>query len=234
MRNGRRGPGWVPTQHGAWAMLASPLVVGALAAGPSWRHLPLAAFWFAGYFAFFATGLWLKSGRQPRYRPPVLAYLTLSGALGVGVLLVDAELVQWAPLFAVPLGVGLWSSARRTERSLLSGLSTSVGSSLMTLVAYDLGGGDDWGRAWWLTVVQAAYFAGTVFYVKSLIRERGEVAFLRLSVGYHAVVALALAGDDGVAGGWAVLVGSDGVRRADRPGGPGAAVASQPGTDRRR
>ncbi len=29
----RPGPGWLPRQHGAWAMLALPLVVGAVHAG---------------------------------------------------------------------------------------------------------------------------------------------------------------------------------------------------------
>jgi len=45
----KRSPGWVPNQHGAWAMLAGPLVVGVVASGPAWVHLPLAALWFLGY-----------------------------------------------------------------------------------------------------------------------------------------------------------------------------------------
>ncbi len=191
----RRSPGWVPNQHGAWAMLASPLLIGVLAARPTWTHMALAGFWFAGYFAFFATGLWLKSARKPRYLPPVRAYAALTTGLGLAVLALEPHLIRWAPLFAVPLGVGLWSSATRHERSLLSGLATTVGSALMTVAAYDAGAGTDWRRAWLLAAVQAAYFAGTVFYVKSMIRERGDAAFLRLSIGYHAAVAaLALAG----------------------------------------
>ncbi|MFN8080769.1 MAG: YwiC-like family protein [Kineosporiaceae bacterium] len=190
----RRAPGWIPNQHGAWAMLASPLLVGALAAGPAWVHLPLGVFWFVGYFAFFATGLWLKASRRPRHRPPVIAYGAAAAVLGVIVVVVEPRLVRWVPAFAVPLAVGLWSSARRTDRSLLSGLSTSVGSALMTLVAYDAGGGTDWRRAGLLAATQAAYFAGTVFYVKSLIRERGDEAFRRLSIGCHlAFVAAAAA-----------------------------------------
>ena len=44
----------------------------------------------------------------------------------------------------------------------------------MTLVAYDAGGGTDWARAWLLTAILAAYFVGTVLYVKTMIRERGS------------------------------------------------------------
>jgi len=200
-----RGAGWVPNQHGAWAMLASPLLVGVLAAGPARVHLPLAAFWFAGYFAFFATGLWLKSRRRARYLPPVRAFAVLTTLLGAVVLLMEPRLIRWLPAFVVPLGIGLWSSARRRDRSLLSGLSTTVGSALMTLVAYDAGGGEQWLRAWVLAAVQAAYFAGTVFYVKSLIRARGDETFRRLSVGFHVACAVAAA---------AAVIG---LQAADRP-----------------
>ena len=79
----RRAPGWIPNQHGAWAMLATPLLVGILASRPTWAHLPLTAFWFLGYFAFFAAGLWLKAApaRRARYLP--------HGLLGQGLLQVE-------------------------------------------------------------------------------------------------------------------------------------------------
>ena len=49
-------------------MLATPLAVGILASSPQWVHLPLTAFWFLGYFAFFAAGLWLKAPPRRRAR----------------------------------------------------------------------------------------------------------------------------------------------------------------------
>jgi hypothetical protein len=173
-------------------MLASPLLVGALAAGPGWIHLPLAAFWFVGYFAFFATSLWLKSGRRSRYLPPVRTYAAAATALGVLVALLEPSLLRWAPLFVLPLGVGLWAAANRRERELLSGVTTVVGSALMTVVAYDAGGGTDLRRAWLLALVQFLYFAGTVFYVKSAIRERDNPRFLTLSTLAHAVAMVGL------------------------------------------
>ena len=188
----KRSPGWVPNQHGAWAMLATPLLVGVLASEPRWVHLPLAAFWVVGYFAFFATGLWLKSRRKARYLPPVRAYGLAALVLGALVLVLDPGLAVWAPLFVPPLAVGLVASATRHERALASGLATTVGSCLMTVVAYDAGGGTDWAAAWLLAAVLAAYFAGTVFYVKTLIRERGSARHYWLSVGFHGVATLAL------------------------------------------
>jgi hypothetical protein len=174
-------------------MLASPLLVGALAGGFAWVQLPLAAFWFAGYFAFFATSLWLKARRRAKWFPPVRAYGALTAVLGVVVVAMQPDLVRWAPLFVLPLGVGLYAAAHRQDRALAAGLATTAGSALMTVVAYDAGTGTDLARAWQLALVQFLYFAGTVFYVKTVIRERDNVAFRWLSGGFHALALVVVA-----------------------------------------
>jgi len=167
-------------------MLASPLLVGAIASGAAPIHALLAVWWFLGYFAFFATSLWLKSGRKARFQRPVVVYAASAAALGGLLAWLRPDLLRWAPLFVLPLGVGLWAAAHRQERALLAGVTTVIGSALMTVVAYDAGGGSDWVRAWWLAATQFLYFAGTVFYVKSMIRERGNERFHAVSVAAHA------------------------------------------------
>jgi hypothetical protein len=179
-------------------MLASPLLVGVLAGGPSWTQLPLAAFWFAGYFAFFATSLWLKARRRAKWFPPVRAYGVLSAVLGVVVLVLQPELARWIPVFVLPLGIGLYAAAHRRDRALVAGLATTAGSALMTVVAYDAGPGTDLARAWLLALVQFLYFAGTVFYVKTVIRERDNVPFRWLSAGYHALALVTVAATFGL------------------------------------
>ncbi len=188
----RRGPGWVPNQHGAWAMLASPLLVGVVAGGFAWVHVPLTAAWFGGYFAYFATSLWLKSRRKARYLASVRVYGALTTLLVAVVLAVEPGLARWAVAFAPALVLGLWFAVQRRDRTLASGLVTTAASALMTVVAYDAGPGDDIGLAWQLAAVQLCYFVGTVFYVKSVIRERGNQTFHRLSAGFHLAVAVAM------------------------------------------
>lgn len=174
-------------------MLASPLLVGLIAGGPAWADLPLAAFWFVGYFAFFATSLWLKASRRAKWWPPVRFYGVAATGLGALTAILDPSLIRWAPAFVVPLGVGLWAAANRRERDLLAGLATVVGSALMTVVAFDAGTDGSLRRGWLLAAIQFAYFAGTVFYVKSSIRERGNRGFLALSVAFHAAATVATA-----------------------------------------
>ncbi|MGN8244659.1 YwiC-like family protein [Cellulomonas soli] len=215
----RKG-GWVPDQHGAWAMLAVPVLVGAVVSGVTWRHALLLVSWLVAYLAFFAAGLWLRSGRKARYLPPVRAYAVATAALGGSLVLTAPGLLRWAPVYAVLLAVSLVSSVRRTDRGWLNDTVTVLAAMLMTVVAAGLGHDADPGAAtlladgtgvarlvppgaadpqvWLATGLLTAYFLGTVPYVKTLIRERGKRTVLAVSIGYHAALAVAAAV-------WAVL-----------------------------
>lgn len=193
-RSGRKkSPGWVPNQHGAWAMVIAPLLVGALAGGLAWVHLPLLAFWLSGYFLFFATSLWLKSKRKERYWLPVRAYAISSTVLGLMTLVFQPTLIYWVPAFLPVIAVGFWAAAQRRDRDLEAGLATLVGSALMTVVAYTAGDGVDMTRAWLLAAIQFLYFAGTIFYVKTVIRERNNPRFYWWSIAFHVASAVVVA-----------------------------------------
>jgi len=186
-------------------MLIVPFAVGALDAGPSWRHLPLLLAWLAGYVAFFATGLWLRARRKPRYRPPVRAYGALAVALGLVVVAIDPDLLRWAVVFLPLLTISLWCSWRRADRTLLNDGVTVLAACLMTVVVAGVGErsgrpgtpglaglawlpGADQAHPWVLAGLLLAYFAGTVLYVKTMIRDRGNRRRYALSVAYHAAV----------------------------------------------
>jgi hypothetical protein len=179
-------------------MVVAPPVVGALVAGPSPWHVLLLAAWLAAYCTYFAATQWLRSGRRARYRPPVLGYAAATAVLGVPLLITHPALLRWAPAFAVLLGVSLAYAARRADRSYGNDLVTIAAAVLLTPVAAGLGavptgwwppGADD-PRAWAAAGLLAAYLVGTVPYVKSMIRERDRPATYRVSVGYHAVLAV--------------------------------------------
>jgi len=183
-------------------MLIVPFGVGALDAGPSWRHLPLLFAWLVGYFAFFAAGLWLRSGGKGRYWPPVRTYGVTTAVLGLVVIAVEPDVLHWAVVFLPLLTFSLWCSWRRADRSLVNDGVTVLAACLMTVVAAGFGErlgapgtaglawlpGADQGRPWLLAGLLFAYFAGTVLYVKTMIRDRGDVGRYRLSVMYHAAV----------------------------------------------
>ncbi|MFD0358023.1 YwiC-like family protein [Streptomyces sp. NPDC127110] len=195
--NRTRTRNWIPDQHGAWAMLVVPFLAGtALAPHPGWEHLLLLAAWLLGYAAVFHGQQWLRlhaRGLRSARRHTAPA-LVLGGACAAAALPL-AVLHPWLLLAAAAaapfLAVNTWYAWRGRERALANGLAAVVPACGMALVAARLGGLGP-GRAWPAAVACLLYFAGTVPYVKTMIRERGSRAYRRGSVAYHAA-ALALA-----------------------------------------
>lgn len=214
----RRQPGrraWVPRQHGAWSMLVLPPVMGWVVGGVSWVNLLLLPAWWGAYFAYWAWSQWLRTrsaGRRALLVLPLGVYTAWTAMLALLTVIAAPYLIQWAvplaPLFAVAVHQ-VW---RGHERSLASGLATTAAASLMTAVTYSaavdgaggfLGTGGTpglpgaspngeltgWAWTWLVTALTAAYFCGTVPYIKAMIRERFNTPLLVGTVLAHAAVA---------------------------------------------
>ena len=115
--------GWVTNQHGAWAMMLVPILVGSTLGGFSWLQALLTFAWLNAFFFFNALGLWVKvsssmrgrsagkpltvqqkssvSGRQRRYLPALGTYGALAAVGALGLLVVHPWLVLWAPSFTI-------------------------------------------------------------------------------------------------------------------------------------
>lgn len=180
---------FVPPQHGAWAMLLVPWLAGVLTAGFRWAHLPLLGAWLAGYLLSYYALQAVKTRRPARLRPQLLLYGPITAVLGLPVVVVRPQVLLYAPAYALLLAVNVVHARRRRERALLNDLVSVIQSCLMVLVAATVAG------VGWVVPAFAAvllYFTGTVLYVKTMIRERGNPVYYRASVGYH-LAALAVA-----------------------------------------
>lgn len=177
-------------------MLFLPFLVGVILRAQEARFhpaaLPLLALWLLGYFAFHALTLWLKSGRRERYLPPLAVYGASCALLGLGVLWWQPGLLGWAALYAPLLGASLWRAAHGDDTSLLARGAVVLAACLICAVTYSDGlpsllaalpEEEGAQRAVRATAVLSAYFIGTVLYVKTMIRERGEPAYLAGSAG---------------------------------------------------
>lgn len=180
----RRLPGWVSNQHGAWAMVIVPPIV-ALTLAPSWTGALLALTWWFGYFFFFAASVWMRARFRRKHLPPVATYGAITAVLGIGTLFADWTLLRWLPLYAPLIAIAVYETWRRRPRSLLSGLSTVLAANLIlpTIVSASE---PLTSTVWATTAVLAAFFVGTLPYVKTLIRERGSKAWVTGSVAFHA------------------------------------------------
>ena len=215
----RRQPGrraWVPGQHGAWSMLVMPAIVGWVVGGLSWVNLLFIPSWWGAYLTYWAWSQWLRT-RSARKRAlllvPLIVYTAWTGLLGLVTLVAAPYLLQWLVPMLPLLVIALWEVWRGRERSLPSGLATTAAASLIAAVTYSLAvrgaggflgtGGNDaalpgaspngglhgWPWMWLVTASTAAYFCGTVPYIKSMIRERFNNRLLAATVAVHAVAA---------------------------------------------
>ncbi|MGC3953816.1 MAG: YwiC-like family protein [Propionicimonas sp.] len=215
-----RTAGWLPNQHGAWAMLAVPFLAGSIlrsqSVGPQPYLVSMFATWMLGYFAFHAASGLLKSAatRRRRWLPALAVYggATLAAGL-VTVWLAGPGVLWWLAVVALPLAVALWLASRRRERHLAGGLLTTGVAATMVLVArFPDPTGLLTDPALPPTAVLAAimfgYFGGTVLHVKAMIRERGRLGWRNASIGWHTAATVATAGlavTAGLSRGWPVF-----------------------------
>lgn len=214
MAQGRASLIVVPREHGAWAMLVVPYIVGASIAGGITRDViagmaGVLMLFFSraslallvkhrsvdGSFGPDSISLWLNFGFFAAAGSSVFLYLMIAGAI-------------WQFGLVAAAGVGFflaheWLVWRRRERSVAAEL---VGVTLLTLtapVAVYLSGCDSCDRlAATLWLLNAMYFGASVFYVKMRLRtsaRRRRPASLsdrmtaaRGSIVYMAVVIFAL------------------------------------------
>lgn len=188
-------------------MLALPVLVGWIlrirdGAPPAPVLIPITACWIVGYLAFNAAVTWLKSSprRRPAARTPLLVYSSVSAACGLASLaMAGPGLFPWVIPFAPLVIAALVLAATRRERSLASGGLTVASASLMVLVARfitvdDLSAGLEsqvLTNALVHTGLVFGYLFGTVFHVKSMIRERGRTGWVAASVAWHVTVTVA-------------------------------------------
>ncbi|MEB3106538.1 YwiC-like family protein [Corynebacterium pseudotuberculosis] len=184
-RKSRRSLGWIPNQHGAWFMVTVPAIIG-VALAPAWIDIPLLLLWWCGYFAFFAASVWMRGRYRKHHLPPLVTYGVVTGISGLVVLLCQWQLVVWIPAFLPLIGIAVYETWRRRPRSLLSGLATVCAACLILPVITWAGDGLTV-RVWAICGVLLLYFAGSIPYVKTLIRERGSRPWLIGSITFHIV-----------------------------------------------
>ena len=210
---------YVPPQHGAWAFLGLPLVLGALVSPRSPLLLVLAIAWVAAYpWSYAALGT-VRSRRPGRFRRPLIVWTSIV-LPSVLVLVVARPWLVWVgagylAAFAVHLGY----ARRNDERALGNDLVLVAECSAMVVVTWAVAAGSrGWAppapvavptSVWVLSALCALVLVGSTLHVKSLLRERDDPRYARASVAFSVTgvpVSFGLAAWWGLpAGGWLVV-----------------------------
>lgn len=236
---GRRRRSWtayIPPQHGAWAFLVVPLVVGFTTVPFTWVALLFGVAWIVaypvGYFGGRALatrirrGSWTRLARREAGR--AVPWAVVLALLGLPLVVLRPWLVAVAVVVAAIWGLSLLITLRESERALTNDIVLVVLAAVAVPTVWAIGAATPglWpelppvpATVWWATAATAVFLFGTVLHVRSLLREAGNRRFHRLSVGYHV---LALVGFAMVSPWWLVgfapaLVRSVVIRPGLRP-----------------
>lgn len=166
-------------------MVTVPTVLGIIFGPPAWIHLPLAVCWWSGYFWFYAVSVWMRSRFNLKHRPAVLTYGALTVVTGLITLGIDWKLLVWALPYAPLIAVAIFETFKRRPRSLLSGEATVFAATLMFPVMIWASVHTVNAQVWLVWAILTAYYFGSIPYVKTLIRNRGDKGWFYFSVGLH-------------------------------------------------
>jgi hypothetical protein len=195
---------YIPNQHGAWAFLGLPLVLGLLVTEPDWALLALAVGWVASYPLSYAVFGLLRGGRTERFRGPLVLWGAVALPAAVVLLVARPWLLWLVPLGAALGGINAAYARAHDERSLVNDLVFVTECAIVTWVTWAVGAtsagattvplAETPAQVWVLVVVTWLVLTGSTLHVKSLIRERRDPRYARASRVYAVVCVLASVG----------------------------------------
>ena len=209
----RRSRFRLPREHGAWAMLYVPFVIGWLVAGTSSLRLLFLA--LSVTFVFIAREpllVWWRGQSRSQWDQEAfqvsLVYLLLGALFGVPLLLIYklSWFIPIGSIGAILLTLNARQAVTRRDRTIGGEMIAIVGLTITAPAAFYAARGTLDVTALWLWALCAVYFASSVFYVKlrvSAINPRPEESrrhTRRRCAIYHAfllvlLLSLALTGD---------------------------------------
>lgn len=176
----------LPKEHGTWMMIVLPYVLGVAVTQFQWMHIPFFLGWF---FIYLSATPWLNQLRNKRLRQTMRPWAY--GYTIIGLLFALPVMVPFPKLFVLALAiipfflVNIFFVLRKRERNLLNDISGIAILSLGLPAAYIIGSNELTVTAIALWMIVTIHFTASAFYVKSLIRERRNKRFHKVSHMYH-------------------------------------------------
>jgi hypothetical protein len=181
----------VPRQHGAWAMLATPMLLGVAASTPAAWQLVVAIAAMAGFLVSSTAQAWLRARRDRAYHARLVAFAGLFACAALALVLAWPALLVTLVVLLPATAITLGGARPGTPRDLANSLAQVAQAVVLVPAMAWVSSGWDGDAVSVMTVVAAAFLVGEVLVVRSVIRERGNRRFVALSIGFHAALVLA-------------------------------------------
>lgn len=195
-----------PPQHGAWAFLIVPLLLGSFLGAANWLGLLFSITWVAAYpLSYFGGRAFLARVRRGSWTTRAQSELRSVIPWAVLTLIGTSALITMRPWILLPgaLIVVLWSISiyltwlgreRGITNDLLLVVLASIAPILMYAIANDQRSLNFIPHSIWIaSLATLLFFVGSVLHVKALIREAKKRRWHIASIGFHIAVVVAVA-----------------------------------------
>ena len=168
-----------PPQHGGWAFVGLPVVVGWTVGGLTFGTFLAGISFILSFPALYFAGAWLRYPNRERFVMPLAIWLGLTTAFGIAAIALAPRLLLWAPPYLILGSVSLIAARQKRDRELANEIFQIIQCSMIvptlatanvrltekpTLVA---------------TVWVVLVLVGSVLAVRGLIRKKNDLAFRR-------------------------------------------------------
>jgi YwiC-like protein len=184
---------FLPKQHGAWAMLVIPFWLGVLAAGDfNWLVVLLFAGWFFLYLGTYPFLLLFKRKKKREHKWWATVYFTIAILLLFWPIFQEPKLILLGFVFLPFMLVNIYFSSENKDRAFWNDICAVIIFSCSGLAGGILINGQVEQLSILISLCTFLFFTGSTLYVKTMIREKTNLTYKRLSWGYHILIPMAL------------------------------------------
>lgn len=176
----------MPNQHGAWAMLVIPFLLSVVLGNPKLGHIPLFLAWLFLYLCTYPSLMALKrTKKQKHFMKWFFIYMILAIFFLIYPILSEPRLIYFGFAMVPFFLINMYYSRKKQDRALINDIIAVINFGIGGLATYFYGTGEIDQTAVTIFLLIFLYFLGTIFYVKTMIREKKNIVYKYISWGYH-------------------------------------------------
>lgn len=178
----------LPKQHGAWAMLVIPFWLSIIANGFVWQHIPFFFGWILLYLATYPALLLFKGKKIPLYTKWTFIYFIPALLLLLIPLWTRPSIIYFGLAMIPFFIINMYFSSKKKDRNIINDLSAIFSFSIAGLASGYLPSGEINASTLIILIASVLFFIGTTLHVKTIIRERKNIVYKRISWTYHILI----------------------------------------------
>lgn len=180
----------LPKQHGAWAMLIIPYWLSVIAAGFHWIQIPFFVGWFFIYLATNPLLTIIKTKKNKNLLKWVYIYGSLAVIFMIVPVLYEPKLILFGVILFPLFIVNIYFARTNNERDLINDIVAIIVFCVSGLIAAYLSSETISEKVIFVSILCFLFFLGTVFFVKTMIREKNNITYKWISWIYHIVLVI--------------------------------------------